>query len=94
MTGTNRLKRLTSDSHPLRKVGNASRFGDKHNLYKVEDTKSLRMDGFNFGKVDAYGLKIFNKLWLAGVYGFTGNYLFKDCIVVIDRKNNRFWIIR
>jgi hypothetical protein len=94
MTGTNRLKRLTSDSHPLRKVGDASRFGEEHNLYKVEDTRSLRMDGFNYGKVDAYGLKIFNKLWLAGVYGFTGNYFFKDCIVVIDRKNNRFGIIR
>jgi len=93
MTGTRRLKRLT-EKRPLKKLDEASRFGEKHNLYKVEDTKNLRMGEYNYGKVDVYGLKIFNKLWLAGVYGFTGNYLFKDCIVVIDRKNNRFGIIR
>jgi hypothetical protein len=92
LTGTNRLKRL-ADETSIDTVDKASRFGELHNVYRLKNAGDISLEDIEFGNFDVYGMKIFNKFWFIGLYGLTGNNFFKDKVVVIDRKNNKFGLI-
>jgi hypothetical protein len=94
LTGTNRLKRL-DQTHGVDTVGPLSSLGKQHLYARVKEAATLSFNGLNLGKIDVYGRKDLNILKLTGgyVYGITGNALFADKIIVIDRKNNKFGIV-
>ncbi|MFO7940923.1 MAG: hypothetical protein R6U66_14340 [Bacteroidales bacterium] len=94
LTGTNRLKRL-DQTHGVDTVGPLNSWGKQHLYARVKEGATLSFNGLNLGKIDVYGRKDLNILKLTGgyVYGITGNALFADKIIVIDRKNNKFGIV-
>lgn len=95
ITGTNRLKKL-SRHQKIDTICGLSSWGKQSPTYKIENAAQLELDDFDFGNVDVYGTANLNKFKLAGkyLYGFTGNVNFKNMIVIIDRKNNRFGVIK
>ncbi len=74
-------------------------WGKKIRIYKQQELKpaigNLYIGNIDLGKIDIYGVNMYNKLSYAGDYlfGITGNVLFENKIIIIDRKDNRFGII-
>jgi hypothetical protein len=98
LTGTNRLKKI-SKHRTIEQVDSVSRFGKMLPVYKPVETKdkvgNLTIGHLDLGKVNIYGVSLLNKLGLTGnyLYGFTGNVIFKNKILIMNRKNNTFGII-
>jgi len=94
LTGTNRTKKL---DHTLGvdTVGPLNSWGEQQYYLRVNEAASVAFNGQDLGTTDVYGSKQLNALKLTGryLYGITGNRLFDDKIIVIDRKNNRFGVV-
>ncbi|HEX2967901.1 MAG TPA: hypothetical protein VHO46_02265 [Bacteroidales bacterium] len=98
LTGTKRLKKV-SVNREIEVADSASSWGRTIYLYKAENPKikgNLFIDKYDLGKIDIIGTDNLNPLSLAGkyIFGITGNEIFRNSILIIDRKNNRFGIIR
>jgi len=98
LTGANRLKKI-SKHRTIEQVDSVSRFGKMIPVYKPVETKdnvgNLTIGHLDLGKVNIYGVSLLNKLGLTGnyLYGLTGNVIFKNKILIINRKDNTFGII-
>ncbi len=98
LTGTRRLKKL-SENGVIDNIGYVDSWGKKIRIYKQQELKpaigNLYIGNIDLGKIDIYGVNMYNKLSYAGDYlfGITGNVLFENKIIIIDRKDNRFGII-
>lgn len=98
LTGTNRLKKLSEDG-VIDSIGYVNSWGKKIRIYREHELKpsigNLYIGNIDLGKIDIYGTNMYNKLSFAGRYlfGITGNVIFENKIILIDRKNNRFGII-
>jgi hypothetical protein len=98
LTGTNRLKKI-SKHRKIEQVDSVNRFGKMIPVYKPVETEdkfeNLAIDKLDLGKVNIYGVSLLNKLGLTGnyLYGLTGNVIFKNKILIINRKDNTFGII-
>lgn len=98
LTGTNRLKRI-SKHRAIEQVDSVSRFGKMIQVYKPIETNdkvgNLTIGHLDLGKVNIYGVSLLNKFGLTGkyLYGLTGNEIFNNKILIINRKNNTFGII-
>ena len=71
-------------------------FTHDHNFHDaVDDFDKLTIGTVDLGSCEVYGVKKMNKLKILGnyLYGITGNVVFDNKILIIDRKNNRFGII-
>jgi hypothetical protein len=98
LTGTTRLKKI-SKQRKIEQVDSVSRFGKMIPVYKPVETKdkieNLAIGPLDLGKVNIYGVSLMNKLGLTGnyLYGLSGNVIFENKILIINRKNNTFGII-
>lgn len=98
VTGTNRLKKM-SEHRKIKEAGSVSSWGKEIPVFRPTETKSkignLVIGNFDLGKPEVYGLKTMNKLRFLGryLYGITGNVIFNDKILIINRGKNRFGII-
>jgi hypothetical protein len=98
ITGTNRLKRVAKD-RKIDSIDHISAWGENIPLYSAnelkENVQNLYLDNYDLGEIEIYGVENMNLYVLAGnyLYGITGNVIFNNKIVIIDRKNNKFGII-
>jgi hypothetical protein len=98
LTGTNRLKKI-SKHRKIKEVDSVSSWGKEIPVFRPIETKSkignLVIGNIDLGKPEVYGLKTMNKLRFLGryLYGITGNVIFNDKILIINRGKNRFGII-
>ena len=100
LTSTRRLKRLAVNREvvPLDSGYSWGKFEVEYRAreQKLKDAR-LQIGNICLGQVQVSGLDRFNRLFtLTGryLYGFTGNVMFENCILAIDRKNNRFGITK
>ncbi len=98
LTGTRRVKK-TSKGREIEIADSANSWGQKIYLYRAKvpkQKKHLFMGPYDFGQVDIIGTDKLNALSLSGryLYGILGNEIFQNAILIIDRKNNRFGIIK
>jgi hypothetical protein len=99
LTSTRRLKKLAV-KREIMPIDSVYSWGKVDVVYKAKVQKikdpNLYLGDINFGKVEVTGLDRLNTLSILGryLYGITGNVIFEDCVIVIDRKNNRFGIMR
>jgi hypothetical protein len=98
ITGTNRLKRIAK-RRKLEEVDSVCAWGKMIPIYKAKETKNktgnLTIENIDLGKIEIYGEKRLNKLTYIGryLYGITGNVVFDNKTLIIDRKNNSFGIL-
>jgi hypothetical protein len=98
VTGTNRLKKI-SMHRKIKEVHSVSSWGKEIPVYRPIETKSkignLIIGNIDLGKPEVYGLKTMNKLRFLGsyLYGITGNVIFNDKILIINRRKNSLGII-
>lgn len=98
LTGTNRLKKLAKH-RKIEQVDSISSWGKMIPIFKPVETKdnmrNLTIENINLDKIEIYGEKRLNKLTYVGkyLYGITGNVVFDNKVLIIDRKNNSFGII-
>ena len=98
LTGTNRLKKIAIQ-RKIEEVDSVSSWGEMIPIFKPVKTKdkigNLTIGDIDLGTIEIYGGKKLNKLTYIGkyLYGITGNVVFDNKILIIDRKNNRFGII-
>lgn len=98
LTGTSRLKKL-SKNRRIEQVDSVSSWGKMIPIYTPIEMKdkigNLKIENIDLGKVTIYGEENLNKLNYIGkyLYGITGNVVFGNKILIIDRKNNTFGII-
>jgi hypothetical protein len=99
LTGTNRLKKL-SKQRKIKEVDFVSSWGKEVLIFKPVETKNkvgnLVIGNIDLGKVEIFGQKKLNNLSYAGsyLYGFTGNVIFDKKILIINRKDNSFGILK
>ena len=99
ITGTKRLKKIAV-KRELVVIDSGYSWGKQDIIYKAKVQKikdpSLYIGDIYLGQVQVSGTDKLNLISWAGryLYGITGNVLFENCIVVIDRKNNRFGIVK
>lgn len=95
ITGTNRIRKIAKGKN-IDTLCCISAWGIEHKFYRVEKSETLWLDSVNLGKIDIYGYDQMNKMKIVGNYlfGITGNTIFENSILVIDRKNNRFGILK
>jgi hypothetical protein len=99
LTGTNRLKKI-SKQRKIREVDSVSSWGKEVPIFMPVETKdkigNLIIGNIDLGKVTIFGQKKLNNLSYVGsyLYGFTGNVIFDDKILIINRKENSFGIIK
>ena len=98
LTSTKRLKKLAV-GREIMPIDSGYSWGKLDIIYKAKIQKikdpNLYIGNISLGQVEVTGVPKLNKtLTIAGrfLYGFTGNVVFENYIVVIDRKNNRFGI--
>lgn len=98
LTGTNRVKKV-SKHRRIQEIDSISSWGEFIPVFKPLETKdkigNLVIGNVDLGKVDIYGIKKMNNLKFLGryLYGITGNVVFDDKILIINRKNDSFGII-
>jgi hypothetical protein len=98
VTGTNRLKKI-SKHRKIKEADSVSSWGKEIPVFKPIETKNkignLVIGNIDLGKPEVYGLKKMNKLRFLGryIYGITGNVIFNDKILIINRVKNSFGII-
>lgn len=98
LTGTNRLKKIAKHRR-IEQVDSVSSWGKMIPIYKPIEMKakigSLTIGSIDLGNIKIYGERNLNKLTFVGkyLYGITGNVVFNNKILIIDRKNNSFGII-
>ena len=94
LTGTNRLEKLSQASN-IDTIGPLNSWGNQQKYYRISDADKIYFNKQNLGKIDVYGREDLNKFKLTGryLYGITGNKLFDNKIIIIDRKNNKFGIV-
>lgn len=95
ITGTNRLKKLAS-YQKIDTIPGLSSWGKVSNTYRLKNVAQLKLMDFDFGNIDVYGSDNLNNLKFTGkyLYGLTGNVNFNKMIVIIDRENNKFGLIK
>jgi len=95
LTAITRVRKLAKEKE-IQKLCCIDAWGKSYPVYKAPKVHELVLGDINFGKIDVYGYKSMNiTKWLGNyLYGLTGNVLFQDHIILIDRKNNRFGIIK
>lgn len=96
LTGTNRLNKLSRATNiDTTFFGSLNSWGNQQKFYRIKDAKRIYFNEQNLGNIDVYGCEDLNKLKLTGryLYGITGNRLFEDKTIIIDRKNNKFGIV-
>lgn len=98
LTSTKRLKKLAVGREII-PIDSGYSWGKLNVEYKAKSSKFkepiLYIDNINLGKVEVTGVESLNKMFtISGnfLYGITGNIMFGNRIIVIDRKNNRFGI--
>lgn len=98
LTGTNRLKKI-SKHRRVQEIDSISSWGKFIPVFTPLEAKdkigNLVIGDVDLGKVDIYGIKKMNSLKFLGryLYGITGNVVFDDKILIINRKNDSFGII-
>ena len=94
LTGTNRTKKL-DHTLGIDTIGPLNSWGEQQYYLRVNEAAFVAFNQQDLGPIDVYGSKQLNALKLTGryLYGITGNRLFDDKIIIIDRKNNRFGIV-
>lgn len=98
LTGTNRLKKI-SKHRKIIESDSISSWGKQLLVFKPGETKnkigSLVIGNIDLGKPEIYGIRKMNRLSILGryLYGITGNVIFNDKILIINRKTNSFGII-
>ena len=94
LTGNNRLQRLTKKKH-IDSLCCISSWGNNYPIYHTKNKKEITINNHSHRKEVIYGFEKLNKLAFTGkyLYGITGNKLFLNKIIIIDRKNNQFGII-
>jgi len=98
VTGTNRLKKISKHGK-IKEVHSVSSWGKEIPVFRSIEAKSkignLVIGNIDLGQPEVYGLKTINKLSFLGkyLYGITGNVIFKDKILIINREKNSFGII-
>lgn len=98
LTSTKRLKKMAV-RREITPIDSGYSWGKldveyKAKFQKIED-QILYIGEIKLGKVEVTGVESLNKmLTISGnfLYGITGNAMFENRIIVIDRKNNRFGI--
>jgi hypothetical protein len=100
LTSTKRLKRV-SLNREIEPVDSGYSWGKLDIVYKASVQKienpNLYIGDINLKQVQVTGMDRLNTIFsLTGryLYGFTGNVVFENCVVVIDRKNNKFGIVK
>jgi len=99
LTSTRRLKRL-AHKREIEPIDSAYSWGKLEIIYKAKALKNkksnLYIGDIDLGKVQVTGYDRLNILSILGryLYGITGNVKLDNCIIVIDRKNNRFGITK
>lgn len=98
LTGTRRLKK-TSKGREIEIADSVNSWGKTVYLYKSkipQKSENLFIGPYDLGNVEIIGTDKLNPLSMTGryLYGITGNEVFRDAILIIDRKNNRFGIIK
>lgn len=100
LTSTKRLKRV-SLNRQIEPLDSGYSWGKldieyKASVQKIENS-SLYIGNIYLRQVQVTGMDRLNTLFsLVGryLYGFTGNAVFENCVVIIDRKNNKFGIVK
>jgi hypothetical protein len=98
VTGTNRLKKI-SEHRKIKEADSVSSWGKEIPVFRPIETKgkagNLVIGNIDLGKPEVYGLRKMNKLGFLGsyLYGITGNVIFNDKILIINRVKNSFGII-
>lgn len=99
LTGTRRLKRLAV-KREIMPIDSGYSWDRLDITYKAKTLRikdpNLSIGNIDLGQVQVTGIDRLNIVSVLGryLYGITGNVVFQDCIIVIDRKNNRFGIIK
>lgn len=98
LTGTKRVKKISKNGE-LVLADSAYSWGDKIYFYRAKVPKqkeNLFLGPYDLGQVDIIGTDKLNPLSLSGkyLYGILGNEIFNNAILIIDRKNNRFGIVK
>ncbi|HKK64127.1 MAG TPA: hypothetical protein VJ951_16295 [Bacteroidales bacterium] len=100
LTSTKRLKRV-SLNREIEPLDSGYSWGNLNIEYKATIQKiknpGLYIDDIYLQQVQVTGMDRFNTIFsLTGryLYGFTGNVVFENCVVVIDRKNNKFGLVK
>ena len=99
LTGTNRLKKI-SKHRKIKEVDSVSSWGKEVPIFMPVETKdkigNLIIGNIDLGKIAVFGEKKMNNLNYVGsyLYGFTGNVIFDNKILIINRKDNSFGIIK
>ena len=100
LTSTKRLKRVSLNKE-IEPIDSGYSWGKLDIEYKASmqniKNPNLYIGDIYLQQVQVTGIDRLNTmLSLAGryFYGFTGNAVFENCIVVIDRKNNKFGIVK
>jgi hypothetical protein len=99
LTGTNRLKKI-SKHRKVKEVDSVSSWGKEVPIFIPVETKdkigNLKIGNIDLGNIAVFGEKKLNILSYVGsyLYGFTGNVIFDDKILIINRKDNSFGIIK
>lgn len=98
LTSTRRLKRL-AHKREIEPIDSVYSWGKLEVIYKAKTLKNknpnLFIGDIDLGKVQVTGYDRLNIISILGkyLYGITGNVIFENSIIVIDRKNNQFGII-
>ncbi len=99
LTGTKRLKKI-SKNNVIDSVGVINSWGSNIPVYRPKEYKDgigdLFIGNIDLGKINVYGIDKMNSLTYFGKYffGITGNIIFENAIIIIDRKDNKFGIIK
>ena len=98
LTGTRRLKKA-SLKREIDVADSVNSWGQKVYLYRAKvprNKENLFIGTYDLGEVDIIGTDNLNPLSLVGryLYGIAGNIVFENTIIIIDRKNNRFGMIK
>ncbi|MDA3818447.1 MAG: hypothetical protein PF486_13780 [Prolixibacteraceae bacterium] len=98
LTSTKRLKKIAAN-RKIDTVGFGSSWGVVSPYFKAKEMKidnKLFLGNISLGKVEIFGSDDLNFLSFIGnyLYGITGNVIFNNSILIIDRKNNKFGIIK
>lgn len=98
LTGIKRLKKIATH-RKIDTVGYGNSWGKITPFYQANKLKidnQLFLGTINLGEVNIYGTEQLKFLSYTGryLYGITGNVIFDNSILIIDKKNNKFGIIK
>lgn len=95
ITGIKQLKKV-ANGNKIDSLCCLHAWGKYFPYYRTELAGNLKLDNINFGNIDMYGIESMNKLSFIKnyIFGVTGNTIFENSIIIIDRKNSKFGVIK